>query len=108
MRSPGRALDQPTRAFFEPRFGHDFSRVRVHSDARAAESASAVNALAYTVGSNIVFAEQQFAAGSERGRRLLAHELAHVVQQSGDRGTGSGTLSVEKANSHLERAADET
>jgi hypothetical protein len=61
---------------------HDFSRVRLHTDAQAAESARAVNALAYTVGSDIVFASGQYAPSTASGRRLLAHELAHVVQQS--------------------------
>jgi hypothetical protein len=66
----------------EPRFGHDFSRVRVHTDARAAHSAMAVSALAYTSGRDIVFAKGQYAPGTEAGKRLLAHELAHVVQQA--------------------------
>jgi len=83
LRSPGKPLDAATRAFFEPRFGHDFSKVRVHDNARAAESARAVKALAYTVGSTIVFARDQYAPSSLRGRSLLAHELAHVVQQGG-------------------------
>ncbi len=77
-----RPLDPSTRAFFEPRFGHDFSRVRVHSDARAAASAQALNALAYTVGTDVVFAAGRFAPQTAPGRSLLAHELAHVVQQS--------------------------
>ena len=77
----GQPLDATTRAFMEPRFGHDFSRVRVHTDERAAESARAVNALAYTVGRDIVFGAGQFASGMDAGRRLVAHELAHVVQQ---------------------------
>ncbi|MGB9632210.1 MAG: DUF4157 domain-containing protein [Chloroflexaceae bacterium] len=81
LRSPGQPLDAETRAFMEPRFGHDFSRVRVHTDARAAESARAVNALAYTVGRDVVFGAGQYAPGASAGRRLLAHELAHVVQQ---------------------------
>ena len=81
LRSPGRPLDAATRAFMEPRFGHDFSRVRVHTDARAAESARAVDALAYTVGHNVVFGAGQYAPGTATGRRLLAHELAHVAQQ---------------------------
>lgn len=81
LRSPGQPLDAETRAFMEPRFGHDFSRVRVHTGARAAESARAVNALAYTVGRDVVFGEGQYAPGASAGRRLLAHELAHVVQQ---------------------------
>jgi hypothetical protein len=65
----------------EPRFGHDFSKVRVHTDALAAESAQAVNALAYTVGRDVVFGEQRYAPSDSAGRELLAHELAHVTQQ---------------------------
>src|SRR5277367_4161511 len=83
LRSPGQPLDAGARAFMEPRFGHDFSRVRVHTDARAAESARAVNALAYTAGPNIVFAHAQYEPQNLVGRRLLSHELAHVVQQQG-------------------------
>jgi hypothetical protein len=81
LRSPGQPLDSTTRSFMEPRFGHDFSQVRVHTDARAAESALAVNALAYTVGRDVVFGSRQHAPNSVTGRELLAHELAHVVQQ---------------------------
>ena len=81
LRSPGRPLDPATRASMEPRFGHDFSRVRVHSDAKAAESARSVNALAYTVGRDVVFGAGQYAPGTTAGRRLVAHELTHVVQQ---------------------------
>jgi outer membrane protein OmpA-like peptidoglycan-associated protein len=83
LSQPGQALPEQTRAFFEPRFGRDFSGVRVHSDARAAESARSVGALGYTVGRNIVFAEERFMPGTDPGRRLIAHELAHVVQQGG-------------------------
>jgi hypothetical protein len=83
LRSPGQPLDPAARAFFEPRFGHDFSQVRVHTEARAAESARAVNALAYTVGRDIVFAGGQYRPQTEEGRYVLAHELAHVVQQGG-------------------------
>jgi hypothetical protein len=82
LRSPGQPLNAPTRAFFEPRFGHDFSHVRVHTDTMAAESARAVNALAYTVGPNVVFARDQYVPGTTDGGKLLAHELAHVVQHS--------------------------
>jgi hypothetical protein len=81
LRAPGRPLDGETRAFMEPRFGYDFSGVRVHNDERAAESARAVNASAYTVGSHVVFGQGQHAPSSDHGRRLLAHELTHVVQQ---------------------------
>ena len=79
---PGRPLDPATRDFFEPRFGHDFGRVRVHTDAKAAESARAVNAQAYTVGRNVVFDGGAYSPSTSRGRWLLAHELTHVVQQS--------------------------
>jgi hypothetical protein len=83
LRSPGRPLDAATRSFMEPRFGHDFSQVRVHSGASAAISARQVNANAYTAGHHIVFAAGQFAPGTNAGQRLIAHELTHVVQQSG-------------------------
>lgn len=82
LRSPGEALDMATRAYFEPRFGRDFGRVRVHSGVAAEQSAQAVNACAYTVGQNIVFGSSMFAPETQHGRRLLAHELAHVIQQS--------------------------
>jgi outer membrane protein OmpA-like peptidoglycan-associated protein len=81
LRSPGQPLDRATRAFFEPRFGHDFSRVRVHTDDKAADSARAVNALAYTVGHQLVFESGRFDPRSDTGRKLIAHELAHVIQQ---------------------------
>lgn len=81
LRSPGKSLEPATRAFMEPRFGHDFSRVRVHTDPRAGESARAVGAEAYTVGSHIVFGSHPQSPDSSAGRELLAHELAHVVQQ---------------------------
>ena len=81
LNSSGQPLDAGTRVFMEPRFGHDFSQVRVHADARAAESVRAVNALAYTVGRDVVFGEGEYAPGTSEGRRLLAHELTHVAQQ---------------------------
>ena len=81
LSSPGQPLDTGTRAFMEPRFGHDFSQVRVHTDTRAAESARAVNALAYTVGRDVVFGRGQYEPKALAGKRLLAHELTHVVQQ---------------------------
>lgn len=80
--SGGRALDAAERSFFEPRFGYSFDQVRIHSDEHAADSARAFNALAYTVGSDIVFGAGQYVPGSSRARRLLAHELTHVVQQN--------------------------
>jgi hypothetical protein len=83
LRSPGRPMDATTRSYFEPRFGHDFGRVRIHADGRAARSAEAIGALAYTVGNDVVFASGAYAPASTAGQRLLAHELTHVVQQSG-------------------------
>jgi hypothetical protein len=79
LRSAGQPLEAGARSFFEPRFKHDFSRVRVHTDARAVESARSVNALAYTVGRNIVFGAGQYRHDLS-GAYLLAHELAHVTQ----------------------------
>ena len=81
LHSPGQPLDAVTRAFMESRFGHNFSDVRVHTDTRAGESAHAVSALAYTVGKQIVFRHGCYQPGSIEGRRLLAHELAHTIQQ---------------------------
>lgn len=82
LRQPGTPLDSATRSWFEPRFGRDFSSVRVHSGAAAAQSARSVNARAFTVGRNLVFAEGQFDPASDSGRKLLAHELVHTLQQS--------------------------
>lgn len=81
LRSGGQPLDAATRAFMEPRFGQDFSRVRVHADLKAAESSRSINALAYTVGRDVVFGAGHYAPQTPSGRQLLAHELAHVVQQ---------------------------
>ena len=77
----GKPLPETERSFFEPRFGHDFSHVLVHTDARAAESASAVSALAYTVGNHAVFGTGQYAPTNTAGKHLLAHELVHTIQQ---------------------------
>jgi hypothetical protein len=84
LSSPGQPLDASTRAFFEPRFGYDLSSVRLHTDDHAATVARSINALAYTAGSTIGFAAGQYQPSTHRGQRLLAHELAHVMQQSGD------------------------
>jgi hypothetical protein len=81
LRDGGQPLPDSVRAFFEPRFGHDFSRVRVHTDAKAAESAQAVSALAYTVGDHVVFGRGRYAPHTSTGLELLTHELTHVIQQ---------------------------
>jgi hypothetical protein len=82
LRSPGQPLDPATRAFIESRFGHNFSGVRVHTDAQARESVAVVNATAYTVGQHVVLGAGQPSPATLAWRHLLAHELAHVVQQS--------------------------
>ena len=103
--SPGQPLDAGTRAFMEPRFGHDFSMVRVHSDPKAAESARAVNALAYTVGSDVVFGEGEYEPGTSEGRKLLAHELTHVVQQ-GDQNRLQSKFEIGAVDDRFEREAE--
>jgi hypothetical protein len=80
--SSGRPLDRETRRYMEPRIGFDFSKVRIHTDSRAAASAKSLNARAYTVGNNLVFGPGRFAPNTTEGRRLLAHELTHTVQQA--------------------------
>jgi hypothetical protein len=106
LRSSGRPLGPATRAFMEPLFGHDFSRVRIHTDAQAAESARALNALAYTVGRDVVFGAEQYKPQARAARRLLAHELAHVVQQQGRSGWSQPRLQVGSTNDAYERQAD--
>ena len=88
----GQPLLAHTRQFFEPRFGYDFSNVKVHTNDVAAKSAQAINALAYTTGNNIVFNRGEFSPGTDSGKKLLAHELTHVVQQASYAGMGSNKL----------------
>jgi hypothetical protein len=82
IRGGGQPLPESVRAFFEPRFGQDFSDVRIHNDSQASESAQAVNALAYTVGRDVMFSGGQYSPETESGKKLIAHELTHVVQQN--------------------------
>jgi hypothetical protein len=79
----GQPLTESDRAFFEPRFGHNFNQVRVHTGVQAAEATRAVNARAFTIGQNIMFGEGQYAPDTAKGQKLLAHELTHVLQQRG-------------------------
>jgi len=90
LRAPGVALEPSTRAFMERRLGIDLEAVRVHTDARAAESARAVGSLAYTVGTHVVFDSGRYTPQTVEGRQLLAHELVHVGQQSGPGRMGHG------------------
>src|SRR5262249_53993224 len=88
----GQPLDASARAFMEPRFGQDFSHVRVHTDPQAAQSAADVSARAYTVGNNVVFGAGQYAPGTNAGDSLIAHELTHTVQQSSVANLNSTTM----------------
>jgi hypothetical protein len=105
LSTPGQPLDASTRGFMESTFGHDFSRVRVHTDARAVASADAIQAQAYTAGSHIAFARGSFAPYTSHGRELLAHELAHVVQQRSAVQRAGAPLQVAPAGDPLEREA---
>lgn len=96
LRSPGQPLDAATRALFEPHFGHDFRHVRVHTDSKATESARAVNALAFTVGSHIVFRRGSYTPLTVSGRTLLAHELAHTIQQNSTEHSTNATDPAER------------
>jgi hypothetical protein len=106
LRAPGVSLDRATRDYFEPRFGHDFSNVRVHADERAQASARAVDASAYTVGSHVVFGRGAYTPHTALGRDLLAHELAHVVQQGQSHAAASSALRIGDASSGAEFEAD--
>ncbi|HZX72673.1 MAG TPA: DUF4157 domain-containing protein [Rhodanobacter sp.] len=105
LASPGRSLEPATRQWMEPRFGSDFSRVRVHDDGHAAASARAVGALAYAVGSHVVFDTRQYAPHMPAGRRLLAHELAHTLQDPGAGGLHA-SLAIGSPGDAAETAAD--
>lgn len=107
----GQPLDGDTRSFMESRFGHDFSQVRVHADAEASRSAESARALAYTVGSEIVFAAGRYAPQTDTGRHLLAHELTHVVQQSAGPVSGAplgNGLTISDPSDSYEQAAETT
>jgi len=103
LRSSGQVLAPEVRAFAEPRLGHDLSGVRVHADEPAARSARDVNALAYTVGQDVVFAAGHYRPGDSEGRRLIAHELIHVVQQSQG---GAAPAQEQALETEAEAAAD--
>lgn len=109
LRSSGFPLPSAFRADMEPRFGTSFGDVRLHTGVQAAESARLLHAQAYTVGSHIVFGDQQFAPGTDGGRQLLAHELTHVVQQGGAPASwpdaGDASAAVSEHNDPLEQEA---
>jgi hypothetical protein len=81
LKGGGQPLPKSVRNFFEPRFEHDFSKIRVHNDAKSADIARSLNARAFTVGRDVLFGPGQYTPATLAGKRLLAHELTHVVQQ---------------------------
>lgn len=106
LRSPGTPLDPDTRAYMEPRFGHDFSGVRLHTGSTAARSARAVNALAYTVGQDIVLGDHHYPGNSSARLGVLAHELTHTIQQSRQNHGASGSLRIGPSDDAHEHEAD--
>jgi len=106
LAAPGKPLDRATLAYFGPRFGRDFSGVRVHTGDRAAESARAVGALAYTVGPHVVFGAGRYRPETQGGRALLAHELAHVSQMPTSPVDARGALELGSPGDASERAAE--
>src|ERR1700674_1384421 len=105
----GAPLDKDTRCFMESRLGADFTDVRVHTDATASESARSVQAHAYTVGSDVVFQSGKYAPESDSGKRMLAHELTHVVQQRSGPVDGTpapGGIQISHPADRFEQAAE--
>lgn len=110
LNSAGRPLDPATLDYFEPRFGHDFSNVRVHAGSAGARSARQLNAKAYTLRDDIVFGPGRYEPGTQEGRRLIAHELAHVVQNRRGaltevRRQPSDNLPFQPASHHAQKSA---
>lgn len=95
INSGGKSLDKATLSFMEPRFSADFSKVKIHNNNLAAKSADSINAIAYTLGNNVVFNSGKYNTTSDSGKRLLAHELTHVVQQGNQSSPGTVQRTVE-------------
>ncbi len=105
-RTSGNPLNSETRHFMEQRFAHDFSKVRVHTDEQSQRSASTLNARAFTIGNNIVFGSGEYIPGTERGKSLIAHELAHVIQQHSVPVSVQKKLKISSPTDSAEQAAD--
>jgi hypothetical protein len=106
LSSPGQSLDKDIRTLMESGFGHDFGQVRVHTDGKAADSATEVNALAYTVGRDMVFGQGKYAPRTTEGKRLLAHELTHTIQQQQSESGIQSSLQFAHNNIQQEQEAD--
>lgn len=107
----GSPLDTKTRGFMESRLGDDFSNVRIHTDSKAHESAKSVQAYAYTVGNDVVFQSGKYEPESDSGRRMLAHELTHVMQQRSGPVAGTpapGGIKISHPSDSFEQAAEST
>ena len=107
LESPGQPLDKTSRDFFEPRFGHDLSQVRLHTDSTAQRSASEVNALAYTVGKHVVLGRSKSGSSVASSRNLLAHELAHTIQQGAQTGRSGLQRQVDEEAGDMDEEAGE-
>jgi hypothetical protein len=103
----GAPISNEARSFFEPRFGHDFSDVRIHADSETARVAEGLKARAFTLGRSIFFGASEYRPHTEGGQRLLAHELTHVLQQTGSRGAGASAVGV-PSPSRIQRTPAET
>lgn len=104
IKGRGRSLSQSERSFFEPRFGADFSHVRLHQDGQAAQLAENVSARAFTLGNDIVFGRGEYQSQSNQSKHLLAHELTHVIQQGSSEGQGIQRKSLQEAANVFDRA----
>jgi len=105
IKGGGRPLAESERAYFEPRFGYDFGQVRMHTDIRAAETAQAVNAQAFTVGNDVVFGIGKYSPHTAQGKSLLSHELTHVIQQGTDLAVHESVI-IGESVSRAEREAE--
>src|SRR5215471_7067622 len=102
--SPSHPLDKATRDYFEPRFGFDFSTIKIHTDCEAVRLAARLDARAFTFGPHIAFGQGEYEPGTEEGRRLIAHELTHVVQHDG--GMEATRMTMSQPGDRFEREAD--
>ncbi len=108
LKGGGQALSESTRSYFEPRFGTDFSQVRLHTSSRAAETAQSINAKAFTTGKDIAFGSNQYSPDTPSGNRLLAHELTHVIQQGNSRLGSDGNLQRWEPKDHMKITQERT
>jgi len=107
LKGGGQPLDESTQSFFEPRFGYDFSQVRIHTNAQASDTARSINAKAFTHGKDLVFGAGEYRSGSTEGKRLIAHELTHVLQQTSTPSRGH-SLSTDSSLQRIPKNPEDT